>query len=96
MASPVEKHFIDMLVEEELKGNMPQGQFKKGLWGFIQEKFNRRATKSYHKDQLRQKFQRLKVRHRVFSELNECLGMGWDSITKTMIGSEEVWVNATA
>ena len=29
--TPVEKHFIDVLVEEEAKGNMPSGQFKKNL-----------------------------------------------------------------
>ena len=28
---PVEKHFIDVLVDEELRGNMPQDQFKTGL-----------------------------------------------------------------
>ena len=26
----VEKHFIDILSEEDTKGNMPQGQFKTG------------------------------------------------------------------
>ena len=29
----VEKHFIDVLVEEEVRGNTPQRQSKKGLWG---------------------------------------------------------------
>ena len=29
--TPVEKHVIDVLVEEETKGNMPFGQFKKNL-----------------------------------------------------------------
>mgnify|MGYP006992903686 CR=1 FL=1 len=38
--SPIEKHFIDVLVEEEVKGNMPNGQFKKGLWIIIQNEFN--------------------------------------------------------
>ena len=28
----VEKHFIDILLEEDAKGNMPQGQFKFGTW----------------------------------------------------------------
>ena len=37
---PVEKHFIDILVEEEAKENMPSGQFKKGLWTVVQNKFN--------------------------------------------------------
>ena len=50
--SPIEKHFIDVLVEEEVKGNMPNGQFKKELWIIIQNEFNRRARKNYQKDQL--------------------------------------------
>ena len=49
---PIEKHFINVLVEEEIKGNMPSGQFKKGLWTVIQNEFNRRARKNYQKDQL--------------------------------------------
>ena len=28
--SAVEKHFIGVLLEEDAKGNMPQGQFKTG------------------------------------------------------------------
>ena len=66
---PIEKHFIDVLVEEEAKGNMPSGQFKKGLWTVVRNKFNQRAEKAYHKDQLRQKYQKLKQRQRVFSQL---------------------------
>ena len=37
---PIEKHFINVLVEEEIKGNMPNGQFKKWLWTVIQNEFN--------------------------------------------------------
>ena len=32
---PFEKHFIDVLVEEEAKGNMPFGKFKKGLGAIV-------------------------------------------------------------
>lgn len=49
---PMEKHFIDVLVEEEVRENMPQGQFKKGLWRSIQCEFNLHASKNYQKDQL--------------------------------------------
>ena len=58
---PVEKHFIFVLVEEELRGNMPKGKFKKGLWTSIVREFNLRANKNYNKEQLRQKYQRSKV-----------------------------------
>ena len=36
----IEKHFIDVLVEEEAKGNMPSGQLKKGVWTVVQNEFN--------------------------------------------------------
>ena len=40
---PIKKHFIDVLVEEEAKGNMSSGEFKKGVWTVVQNEFNRRA-----------------------------------------------------
>ena len=36
----IEKQFIDVLVEEEVKGNMPSGQLKKGVWTVVQNEFN--------------------------------------------------------
>ena len=74
---PVEKHFIDVLVEEEAKGNMPSGQFKKRLWTVVRNEFNQRAKKAYRKDQLCQKYQRLKQRHRVFFLANRS---NWNEI----------------
>ena len=38
--TPVEEHFIDVLVEEEAKGNMPSGQFKKNLWTVVMGLFS--------------------------------------------------------
>ena len=64
---PMEKHSIDVLVEEELRKNMHQGQFKTGLWISIVHEFNLHANKNYNKEQLRQKYQRLKVQYWVFS-----------------------------
>ena len=94
--APMEKHFIDILVEEELKGNMPQGQFKNGLWTSIVCEFNLRANKNYNREQLRQKYQRLKGRHRVFSQLLRHTGMGWDPIVNMIVGSEDAWASAIA
>ena len=41
----VEKHFIDILLEEDAKGNMPQGQFKIGTWTIVMNEFNKCANK---------------------------------------------------
>ncbi|XP_075650017.1 uncharacterized protein LOC142620318 [Castanea sativa] len=94
--SAVEKHFIDVLLEEDAKWNMPQGQFKTGTWTVIMDEFNKRTNKNYKKTQLTQKYQRMKGRHRTFSQLIERTGMGWDPISNTVTASEEVWATAFA
>ena len=53
----VEKHFVDVLLEENAKENMPQGQFKTGTWTIVMNEFNKRTNKNYNKTQLTQKFQ---------------------------------------
>ena len=88
----VKKHFIDILLEEDAKGNMPQGQFKLGTWTAVMNEFNKRANKNYSKTRLTQKYQRMKQRHRTFSQLIACTGMGWDPISNTVTASEEAWV----
>ena len=92
----VEKHFIDILLEEDAKGNMPQGQLKPGTWTAVMNEFNKRATKNYSKTQLTQKYQRMKQRHRTFSQLIARTGMGWDPISNTVMASEEAWAAAFA
>ena len=72
----VEKHFIDILLEEDAKGNMPQSQFKPGTWTAFMNEFNKCVAKNYSKTQLTQKYQRMKQRHRRFSQLIARTGMG--------------------
>nr|POF27021.1 l10-interacting myb domain-containing protein [Quercus suber] len=92
----VEKHFIDILLEEDAKGNMPQGQFKTGTWTIVMNEFNKRANKNYNKTQLTQKYQRMKSRHRTFSQLIARTRMGWDPISNMMTANEEAWAAAFA
>ncbi|KAL0015820.1 hypothetical protein SO802_002889 [Lithocarpus litseifolius] len=94
--SAVEKHFINVLLEEEAKGNMPRGQFKTGAWTAIMNEFNKRTNKNYNKTQLTQKYQRMKGRHRTFSQLIGRTGMGWDPIANTVTGSDNAWAAAIA
>ena len=58
--------------------------------------FNLHGNKNYNKEQLRQKYQILKVRHRVFSQLLGRTGIGWDPVSKMVVGSEVAWESAIA
>ncbi|KAK7825671.1 hypothetical protein CFP56_032820, partial [Quercus suber] len=54
------------------------------------------SRKAYHKDQLCQKYQRLKLRHYVFSQLIGRTGMRWDSVTNIVTGSAATWAQVVA
>ncbi|KAK7838423.1 l10-interacting myb domain-containing protein [Quercus suber] len=92
----VERHFIEVLLEVDAKGNMPQGQFKTGTWTIVMNKFNKHTNRDYNKTQLTQKYQRMKGQHRTFSQLIAHTGMGWDPISNTVTASEETWATAFA
>ena len=92
----VKKHFIDVLLEDDAKGNMPQGQFKTGTWTVVMNEFNKCANKNYNKTQFTKKYQRMKGRHCTFSQLIAHTGMGWDPISNTMTANEEALAAAFA
>ncbi|KAK9997236.1 hypothetical protein SO802_021922 [Lithocarpus litseifolius] len=79
--APIEKQFIDILLEEEAKGNIPNGQFKKNIWPFVTDEFNRRTGKRYS---------------HTFAQLIGRTGMGWDPVTNTVTGSDAVWAHTAS
>ncbi|XP_023928643.1 uncharacterized protein At2g29880 [Quercus suber] len=92
----VERHFIEVLLEEDAKGNIPQGVFKTGTWTTVTKEFNKRTNRGFNKTQLTQKYQRMKTQHRTFSQLIARTGMGWDPSSNTVTASEEAWAAAFA
>ena len=65
----MEKLFIDIMVEECIKGNMPDGVFKRSTWNKLVTELNVRANRSFNHKQMKTKFNRLRTRHRIFSQL---------------------------
>lgn len=87
----VVKAFIDIMVEEVTNGNMPNGVFHSRTWTSMTEKLNSKTSRSYTAKQLKAKMHRLRGLYRVFDDLVNNSGLGWDPETKTVTTSEEVW-----
>nr|POE60749.1 l10-interacting myb domain-containing protein [Quercus suber] len=87
----IERHFIEVLLEEDAKRNMPQGQFKTGTCTTVMNEFNKHTNRDYNETQLTQKYQRMKGQHCTFSQLIARTRMGWDPISNTMKASEKAW-----
>jgi hypothetical protein len=88
----VEKLFIQLMVEEMVKGNMQKGVFHKRIWDKILEELNRQTKRNYKFPQVKTKFDRLRQRH----QLLQHTGLGWDAKTNTVSGNDEVWMNVLA
>ena len=92
----VEHIFIEIMLEEQLKGNMPNGVFKGSMWASITCDLNERTGKDFITKQVQQKHNRLRLKQRKWSQLLRHTGLGWDEQTQTVTCSEEVWQNVLA
>ncbi|KAL0010094.1 hypothetical protein SO802_005202 [Lithocarpus litseifolius] len=92
----VEHIFVNIMLEEQLKGNMPNGVFKGPTWAAITAELNQRTGKDFLSKQVQQKHNRLRLKQRKWSQLLRHTGLGWDELTQTVTCSDEVWQNVIA
>ena len=74
----VEHVFIEIMLEEQLKGNMPSGVFKGPTWASIIDELNQRTGKDFLFKQVQQKHNRLRLKQCKWSQLLRHTGLGWD------------------
>ncbi|KAI5424576.1 hypothetical protein KIW84_030672 [Lathyrus oleraceus] len=89
----VTKAFIDIMVDEVTKGNMPNGVFHNRTWTSMTTKLSSITNRSFKAGQLKAKMHRLRAMYREFYSLLQNTGFGWNAETNTVTASEEVWRN---
>jgi hypothetical protein len=89
----VTKAFIDVMVDEVTKGNMPNGVFHTSTWTSMTTRLNSITNCSYKKEQLKEKMDRLRAMFHEFYSLLQNTGFAWNAETNVVTASEEVWQN---
>ncbi|KAI5442892.1 hypothetical protein KIW84_011790 [Lathyrus oleraceus] len=89
----VTKAFIDIMVDEVTKRNMPNGVFHNRTWTSMTTKLSSITNRSFKVGQLKAKMHRLRAMYREFYSLLQNTGFGWNAETNTVTVSEEVWRN---
>ncbi|XP_027191487.1 L10-interacting MYB domain-containing protein-like [Cicer arietinum] len=89
----VTKTFIDIMVDEVTKENMPNGVFHARTWNSMTIRLNSITNRSFKMDQLKAKMRRLRAMYRKFYSLLQNTGFGWNAKTNTVTANEEVWRN---
>ncbi|KAL4644241.1 hypothetical protein ACB092_02G150300 [Castanea dentata] len=86
----IEHIFIDLMVDEQQKGNIEHGVFKSKAWLSIMKTLNEQTGKSFSPKQVKDKHNRLRQKQKKWGQLLRHTGLGWDETTQTVIASEEM------
>ncbi|KAG6641981.1 hypothetical protein CIPAW_09G111600 [Carya illinoinensis] len=93
-AGGFEDKLVDMLYQEILEGKLMGSKITNRDCVRLVERLNDLHIKQADSSQVKGKTTRLKKIQRQFTNLMGQKGMGWNPITKTVIGSDEHWANA--
>ncbi|EXB76106.1 hypothetical protein L484_006540 [Morus notabilis] len=92
-APPLHKAFIDLSLEETLRGNKPGTHFTKQGWKNILGSFHKRTGLRFERLQLKNHWDNTKEQWKIWNKLVCTSCMKWDSSTKVFGANEEVWKN---
>ena len=77
----VEHIFIEIMVEEQIKGNIKNDVFKGFMWEAMTQVLNKRIGKLFTTKKVFQKHNRLQGKQCKWSQLLNRMGLGWDEAT---------------
>ena len=77
----LEHIFIEIMLKEQIKGNMENGVFKGPMWQSMTKELNEWINKNFLIKKVVQKHNRLRLKQRKWSQLLKHTRLGWDEIT---------------
>ena len=89
----IEQIFIEIMLDEQVKGNMKNGVLKMPVWESITRQLNTQTGKNFLTKKVIQKHNRLRQKQGKWGQLLNHTGLGWDEITQFVTSSEKVWAN---
>ena len=92
----IENIFIEIMVEEQIKGNMENGVFKSLMWETMTQELNKRIGKNFTAKKVFQKHNRLRGKQSKWSQLLNRTSLGWDKAAQTVTCTDKVWVHVMA
>ncbi|KAH9682422.1 Myb DNA-bind 3 domain-containing protein [Citrus sinensis] len=90
-SSWTETVFIRIVHDHVKNGDLQTSTFTKKIWNTISDELLEQCQKRFNLGQLKSKFNRLRKKHREFSDLVAHTRFGWDPVSNTVTASEAVW-----
>ncbi|KAM7499333.1 hypothetical protein LguiA_023747 [Lonicera macranthoides] len=87
------KIYVDLCLEETLKGNRPGTYLTKAGWMTIEESFRKKTGVRYDRKQLKNHWDNTKEQWKIWCKLIGTSRMKWDPAAQKFGASEEDWAN---
>lgn len=88
---PMDRYFIDLMVDQVQKGNQIDGLFRKQAWIEMINSFNARFGFKYDVDILKNRYKTFKRQYNTIKKLLESQGFFWDDLRQMVIADDRAW-----
>lgn len=88
---PMDRYFIDLMLEQVRKGNQIEGVFRKQSWAEMIASFNAKFGFNYDVDVLKNRYKTLRRQYNVIKNLLELNGFVWDDARQMVTADDYVW-----
>lgn len=88
---PMDRYFIDLMLEHMRKGNQIDGVFRKQAWMDMITSFNVKFGFNYDVDVLKNRYKTLRRQYNVIKNLLELPGFAWDDTRQMVTADDYVW-----
>ncbi|CBI36907.3 unnamed protein product, partial [Vitis vinifera] len=88
---PMDRYFIDLMLDQVQKGNQVDGVFRKQAWMEMIASFNAKFGFKYDMDVLKNRFKTLRRQYNVIRSLLDLNGFIWDDTRQMVTADDCVW-----
>ncbi|XP_057964303.1 uncharacterized protein LOC131155288 [Malania oleifera] len=88
---PMDRYFIDLMLEQVQKGNQIDGLFRKQAWMEMIASFNAKFGSRYDIEILKNRYKTLRRQYNVIKNLLELNGFSWDDARQMVTADDYVW-----
>lgn len=88
---PMDRYFIDLMLEHVRKGNQVDGVFRKQAWADMISQFNAKFGFKYDVDILKNRYKTLRKQYKVIRKILEIDGFKWDDVRQMVAADDYVW-----